>query len=243
MNNNPILKCSNITKSFKIRGKPIEVLKGIDLEVFPGELVVIKGRSGEGKTVLQWILSGIDSPSSGEILIEGIPYNRLTREELSNVRRKKIGLIFQNFNLIPSWTALENVESALLNSMLSLEERTQKAVSMLEQMELGERLNNLPVELSVGQQQRVALARALINEPSLIIADEPTGNVDDETANDMLNFLIPYVREKKGAMVVTTHGHFITTHGHFTGVHLADRLFHLIDGKLTEVNTHKTTSV
>ena len=219
------------------------MLKGIDLEVFPGELVVIKGRSGEGKTVLQWILSGIDSPSSGEILIEGIPYNRLTREELSNVRRKKIGLIFQNFNLIPSWTALENVESALLNSMLSLEERTQKAVSMLEQMELGERLNNLPVELSVGQQQRVALARALINEPSLIIADEPTGNVDDETANDMLNFLIPYVREKKGAMVVTTHGHFITTHGHFTGVHLADRLFHLIDGKLTEVNTHKTTSV
>lgn len=236
MNNNPILKCSNITKSFKIRGKPIEVLKGIDLEVFPGELVVIKGRSGNGKTVLQWILSGIDSPSSGEILIEGIPYNCLTREEFSNVRRKKIGLIFQNFNLIPSWTALENVESALLNSMLSLEERTQKAVLMLEQMELGERLNNLPVELSVGQQQRVALARALINEPSLIIADEPTVNVDDETANDMLNFLIPYVREKKSAMVVTTHGHF-------TRVHLADRLFHLIDGKLTEVNTNKTTSV
>ncbi len=236
MNDNPILKCSNITKSFKVRGKPIEVLKGIDLEVFPGELVVIKGRSGNGKTVLQWILSGIDSPSSGEILIEGIPYNRLTREEFSNVRRKKIGLIFQNFNLIPSWTALENVESALLNSMLSLEQRTQKAVSMLEQMELGERLNNLPVELSVGQQQRVAVARALINEPSLIIADEPTVNVDDETANEMLNFLIPYVREKKSAMVVTTHGHF-------TGVHLADRVFHLIDGKLTEVNTHKTTSV
>ena len=212
------------------------MLKGIDLEVFPGELVVIKGRSGEGKTVLQWILSGIDSPSSGEILIEGIPYNRLTREELSNVRRKKIGLIFQNFNLIPSWTALENVESALLNSMLSLEERTRKAVSMLEQMELGERLNNLPSELSVGQQQRVALARALINEPSLIIADEPTVNVDDETANEMLDFLIPYVREKKSAMVVTTHGYF-------TGMHLADRLFHLIDGKLTEVNTHKTTSV
>ena len=236
MNDNPILKCSNITKSFKVRGKPIEVLQGVDLEVFPGELVVIKGRSGEGKTVLQWILSGIDSPSSGEILIEGIPYNSLTREEMSNVRRKKIGLIFQNFNLIPSWTALENVESALHNSMLSHEERTQRAVSILEQMDLGERLNNLPVELSVGQQQRVALARALINEPSLIIADEPTGNVDNETANEMLDFLIPYMREKKSAMVVTTHGHF-------TGMHLVDRLFHLLDGKLTEINTQKTTPV
>lgn len=229
MNNIPILKCSRITKSFTIRGKQIEVLKGIDLDVYPGELVVIKGRSGEGKTVLQWILSGIDSPSSGEILFEGISYDRLSHEKLSNIRRKKIGLIFQNFNLIPSWTALENVESALLNSNFTLEERTQKAVSMLEQMELGERLDNLPIELSEGQQQRVAIARALINEPSLIIADEPTGNVDDDTANDMLNILIPYIKEKKSAMVVTTHGIF-------TGIHLADRIFHLKGGLLTQVS-------
>jgi putative ABC transport system ATP-binding protein len=227
--NNPILKCTQITKSFKIRNKPIEVIKGIDLEVFPGELIVIKGRSGEGKTVLQWLLSGIDSPDSGEILFEGTPYNKLMPEELSNIRRKKIGLIFQNFNLIPSWTALENVESALLNSGLSIDERKQKAVSILTRMELEERLNNLPVELSVGQQQRVSLARALINEPSLIIADEPTGNVDDETARDMLNILLPYVKEKKNAMVVTTHGHF-------TELQHADRLFHLKDGKLTQIN-------
>jgi putative ABC transport system ATP-binding protein len=227
--NNPILKCSQITKSFKIKNRPIEVIKGIDLEVFPGELIVIKGRSGEGKTVLQWLLSGIDSPDSGEILFEGTPYNKLTPEELANIRRKKIGLIFQNFNLIPSWTALENVESALLNSGLSIDERKQKAESMLTRMELGERLNNLPVELSVGQQQRVALSRALINEPSLIIADEPTGNVDDETARDMLNILLPYVKEKKNAMVVTTHGHF-------TELQHADRLFHLKDGKLTQIN-------
>ncbi len=229
MNNIPVLKCSHITKSFKIRGKQIEVLKGIDLEVYPGELVVIKGRSGEGKTVFQWILSGIDSPSTGEILFEGTPYNKLTHEELSNIRRKKIGLIFQNFNLIPSWTALENVESALLNSNLSLEERTRRAISMLKKMELGERLDNLPVELSEGQQQRVAIARALINEPSLIIADEPTGNVDEDTASDMLNILIPYIKEKKSAMVVTTHGVF-------TGMHLADRLFHLKGGLLTQIS-------
>lgn len=229
MNNDPILKCNNITKSFKIRNQPIDVLKGIDLEVFPGELIVIKGRSGEGKTVLQWLLSGIDSPSSGEILFEGTPYNKLTSEELANVRRKKIGLLFQNFNLIPSWTALENVESALLNTGLSIDERRQKAIAILNRMELGERLNNLPVELSVGQQQRVALARALINEPALLIADEPTGNVDDETAKDMLNIILPYVKEKKNAMVVTTHGHF-------TELQHADRLFHLKDGKLTQIN-------
>jgi putative ABC transport system ATP-binding protein len=233
MNNIPILKCSHITKSFNLRGKQIEVLKGIDLEVYPGELVVIKGRSGEGKTVFQWILSGIDSPSSGEILFEGTPYNKLTHEELSNIRRKKIGLIFQNFNLIPSWTALENVESALLNSNLSLEERTRRAISILKKMELGERLDNLPVELSEGQQQRVAIARALINEPSLIIADEPTGNVDEDTASDMLNILIPYIKEKKSAMVVTTHGVF-------TGMHLADRLFHLKGGLLTQISKQET---
>jgi putative ABC transport system ATP-binding protein len=228
MNDKPILKCSNITKSFKIRDQQIDVLKGIDLEVFPGDLVVITGRSGEGKTVLQWILSGIDSPSSGEILFNGTPFNKLTNEELANVRRQKIGLIFQNFNLIQSWTALENVESALLNSNLSLEERKQKAVSILTQMELGDRLNNLPVELSEGQQQRVALGRALINEPSLIIADEPTGNVDDDTANDMMDILLLYIKEKRSAMVVTTHGIF-------TGLHLANKLFHLKNGVITNV--------
>lgn len=235
MQENPILKCSNINKSFTVRGKSIEVLRGVDLEVFPGELVVIRGRSGEGKSVLQWILSGIDSPDSGEVLIEGTPYGTLTREELSNVRRKKIGLIFQNFNLIPSWTALENVESALLNSGMPKEDKTARAISMLSRMELGDRLDNLPSELSVGQQQRVALARALINDPSLIIGDEPTGNVDDETANDLLKILIPYIKEKNSAMVVTTHGHF-------AGEHLADRVLYLRDGKLAGFGKNSTSS-
>jgi putative ABC transport system ATP-binding protein len=229
MNESPILKCTNITRSFKIKGRLIEVLKGINLEVFPGEILVIKGRSGEGKTVLQWILSGIDSPTSGEILLESVPYKDLSRQEYSNVRRKKIGLIFQNFNLIPSWTALENVESALVNSELSPDECKEKAIAILRKMELGERLDNLPVELSEGQQQRVAIARALINEPSLIIADEPTGNVDEETARDLLNILLPYIKEKKSAMVVTTHGIF-------SGMHLASRVFHLRDGVLIEVS-------
>ncbi len=221
----PILKCSNITKSFRVRGKTIRVLQGAELDVYPGELIVIRGRSGEGKSVLQWILSGIDTPDSGEILFEGVSYSKLSGEEMSNLRREKIGLIFQNFNLIESWTALENVESALLNSGLSPEEKRDKAVSILERMDIGQRLDNLPVELSVGQQQRVAIARALINEPSLIIADEPTGSVDDETAGEMLTILLSYVKDRNSAMVVTTHGHF-------TGEHLADRIFAIKEGKL-----------
>jgi putative ABC transport system ATP-binding protein len=222
---NPILTCSQVSKRFLVKGKTIEVLKSVDLEVLPGELVVIKGRSGEGKTVLQWLLSGIDTPSEGEIFLDGIPYHQLSREEMAGVRRNKIGLIFQNFNLIPSWTALENVTSALRNCSLPIAGRIHKATTMLQQVELGDRLDNLPAELSVGQQQRVALARALINEPSLIIGDEPTGNVDDETAAEMLKILLPYVKEKKSAMVVTTHGHF-------TGIDQADRILQLKDGVL-----------
>jgi putative ABC transport system ATP-binding protein len=225
MQRTPVLKCSDITKSFRLRKKTIQVLKGADLEIYPGEMVVIKGRSGEGKSVLQWILSGIDEPDSGEILFEGVPYSEFTREEMARLRRQKIGLIFQNFNLIESWTALENVESALLDSGLGSEEKRKKAVSILEKMELGDRLDNLPVELSIGQQQRVAIARALINEPSLIIADEPTGSIDDETAAEMLNILLSYLREKSAAMVVTTHGHF-------SGEHLADRILYLKEGRL-----------
>lgn len=221
----PILSCRNIKKGFTVRGKFIEVLKGISLEVFPGEHIVINGRSGEGKSVLQWILSGIDYPDSGEILFEGVPYHKLKREEISNLRRERIGLVFQNFNLIPSWTALENVESALLNSNISPEDKREEAISLLAKMDMADRLDNLPVELSIGQQQRVALARALINRPSLIIADEPTGNVDDETGKELLNILLAYVRENNSAMVVTTHGHYV-------GTELADRVFWIRDGRI-----------
>ncbi len=222
-----VLSCRQIKKSFSVRGKQINVLKGVDLDVFPGELIVIHGRSGEGKSVLQWILSGIDTPSSGEIMIDNIPYHQLSDKELAGIRREKIGLVFQNFNLIPSWTALENVEAALMNSQLSDREKKSKAMEMLERMNLKDRLDNLPVELSVGQQQRVALARALINKPSLIIADEPTGNVDDETSMEMLQILLSYVKDTKSAMVVTTHGHF-------TGMEHADKIFRLADGVLTQ---------
>ncbi len=221
----PVIRCSKIYKSFRVRGRRIDVLKGVDLEVYPGEIVVIKGRSGEGKSVLQWIISGIDTPDSGEILFEDVPVHHLSNEEISIFRRQKIGLVFQNFNLIPSWTALENVESALLNNNMSEEEKRSRAAEILSGMELGDRLDNLPRELSIGQQQRVALARALINDPGLILADEPTGSVDDVTARDMLAILIPYIRKRKGAMIVTTHGSF-------QAVNHADTLYLLKDGIL-----------
>ena len=167
----PILKCENVTRTFTKNNQQLHVLKGVNLEVFPGELIVIKGRSGEGKTVLQWILSGIDMPTTGEVFLEDVKFSAFSKEEISGIRREKIGLVFQNFNLIQSWTALENVEAALINSELSHIGRTEKARNALTELGLGNRLHNLPMELSVGQQQRVALARALINDPLLIIAD------------------------------------------------------------------------
>lgn len=225
MNKNPKLECEGLRKSFVVRGRTIEVLKGIDLEIFPGEMVVIKGRSGQGKSVLMWLLSGIDAPSAGQVKFEGAPYGGMDSVALARLRREKIGLVFQNFNLIPSWTALENVESAMLGSGIPLGERREKCASFLARMGMGDRLDNLPAELSAGQQQRVALARALINGPSLIVADEPTGNVDEETAAELLAILFSFVKEKNAAMVVATHGSF-------SGEGSADRLLWLRNGKL-----------
>ncbi len=221
------LLCKNLHKSFIVRGRTINVLEGIDIAVNEGEVVVIKGQSGQGKTTLLWLLSGIDEPTSGEVYFEGKAYSKFSPSSLAEFRREKIGLIFQNFNLIPSWTALENVEAALLNSKFSLKEKHEKSVQLLEQMELAERLYNLPAELSVGQQQRVALARALINEPALIIADEPTGNVDAETAQFMLNILDAHIKGKKASMIVATHGNY-------HGIDDADRVCTLEAGKLFE---------
>ncbi len=221
----PRLYCKDVKKSFQIRGKTIEVLKGVELSVMPGEMVIIRGRSGQGKSVLLWLLSGIDMPTSGEVLFEGTSLSSLDNTALSNLRRQKIGLIFQNFNLIPSWTAKENVEAALLNSGLSSEERAAKAVALLEKFGLANRLDNLPAELSVGQQQRVAVARTLINEPSLLLADEPSGDVDPETASELLSVFKSFVKEKGASMVVASHGNFPLEAG--------DRVLRLQDGVLS----------
>lgn len=219
-----ILEVRKLTKSFYLKKKEIQVLKGIDLTVGRGEKIVILGKSGTGKSTLLNLLAGLEPPTSGEIIFDGKSINRLSNEELAAMRHSKVGIVFQNFNLLPSWSACENVEAALFFSGLERDIRKKKAVDLLTTVGLGERLDNLPAELSIGQQQRVALARALVNEPEMIFADEPTGDVDKETADEIMKILFSWIEERNTTLLIVTHGEFLLS--------TADRVLYLQDGVL-----------
>ncbi|OGK07377.1 MAG: hypothetical protein A2W80_02215, partial [Candidatus Riflebacteria bacterium GWC2_50_8] len=171
-----LLKVEGLARTFVARNSSIEVFKDVSFEINQGEVVVIKGRSGEGKSTMLGILSGLDRQTAGSVIFAGEKLESMTVSELAELRAQKIGMIFQSFNLIGSWTAVENVEAVLMHRGMNSEERYEKAVAVLRELGLGERLDNYPSELSVGQQQRVAVARTLVNDPVLILADEPTGD-------------------------------------------------------------------
>lgn len=221
-----ILKCTDVKKSFKARGNSINVLKGINLSVRRGEKIVVKGKSGEGKSVLLWLISGLDKPDSGGIFFKNNSLTELSNSDLAKLRRGEISIIFQNFNLIESWTAIENIESAIQHYKLAKETKREAALQMLRKVGLENRSGNLPSELSMGQQQRVAIARALITKPKLIIADEPTGDVDPETASEIINLLVNAVDKEKATLIIATHGNF--------PLDIADRVFVLKDGLVKE---------
>jgi len=201
-----LLSCSHVAKRFVSRGKTTEVLRDVNLAVDANQIVVIQGRSGTGKSTLLQILAGLDRPTTGRVQIAGRSLEDLTARELTLLRRQTTGFIFQNLNLIPSWTAGQNVEAALLHARLTRSQRRQRVQDMLERLELGDRIDYLPSELSMGQQQRVAVARALIHAPLLVFADEPTGDVDPETAQSIVERLVGLVRDNGTALVVCTHG-------------------------------------
>lgn len=222
-----ILEARNLTKSFYLKKRELQVLRGINLTVGRGEKVIISGKSGAGKSTLLHMLAGLERPnlSSGEIIFDGKVINKLSHEELAKLRQKKVGIVFQNFNLLPSWSVCENVEATLFFSGLERDIRKKKAVDLLTRVGLGERLDNMPAELSIGQQQRVALARALVNEPEMIFADEPTGDVDKETANKIMKVLFSWIKERNTTLLIVTHGELIP-------VITADRVLYLQDGVL-----------
>ncbi len=221
---NTVISCSNVSKFFTSRGKRTEVLSNITFSVKAGEIVLIRGRSGSGKTTLLQILAGLDRPSSGSVEITGKFIDKLSSAKLAQLRRQNIGFIFQNFNLLPSWTALENVEAALIHTKLTRDERIRKAHELLGELGLADRVDHLPSELSLGQQQRVAVARALINTPKIVFADEPTGDVDSEIAAVIIESLVNLVRSRKASLVVCTHGDFPQE--------MADRVYILEEGKI-----------
>ena len=201
---NAILSIQNIRREFHMGTEVVRALKGVSFEVFPGEFVTIMGSSGSGKTTLLNTLGCLDKPSDGVYLLDGVNVGSLSRNELARLRNRKIGFVFQSYNLLARTTALENVELPLFyNSTITATQRKERAVKALESVKLGDRLDHLPNQLSGGQQQRVAIARALVNEPVMILADEATGNLDTRTSYEIMALLQELNQQGKTIVFVT----------------------------------------
>jgi len=201
-----VLACSQVTKDFALDdAKPIGVLKGVDLSVGIGESVSILGASGSGKSTLLHILGGLDDPTSGEVVIAGMRYNELTEKVRTRLRNKKVGFVYQFHHLLMEFTALENVMMPLMLNSEVVEDHEVLAERMLERVGLQNRISHLPSELSGGERQRVAIARALVNQPSILLADEPTGNLDKNSARQFMELVKELNEDLKTSIVLVTH--------------------------------------
>jgi putative ABC transport system ATP-binding protein len=205
-----VIDIRRITKNYQMGQLLLKVLKGINLKIYPGEFLSIMGPSGSGKSTLMNILGALDQPTAGEYYLDGLDVSKLSEEKLAKVRNKKIGFVFQNFNLLKRTTALRQVELPLIYSDGGA--RSKKAQAALESVGLGKRIDHLPSELSGGQQQRVAIARALVNEPSVILADEPTGNLDSRSGTEVMQIFQRLNREDGITTVFVTHDPWIARH-------------------------------
>jgi len=217
-----VIKIQQLFKTYRIGDIEVRALRGVDCYIGKGELVAIMGPSGSGKSTLMNILGCLDQPTSGTYHLDGIEVSGLSDDELAAVRNRKIGFVFQTFNLLPRTTALDNVELPLIYAGAS--NRRRKAVEALERVGLGERLHHKPNELSGGQQQRVAIARALVVEPSIILADEPTGNLDTHSSEEIMDIFQTLNREQGITVVFVTHEHDIGQH--------TKRIIHIRDGRI-----------
>lgn len=200
-----IIKAKNLTKVYTMGAEKIYALKGVSLDIFRGTYVSIMGPSGSGKSTFFNIVGGLDNPTEGEVFMDGQRFGDLNSSQMAWVRCHKVGYIFQSFNLIPSMTALENVAIARIFSGLTPAGARKDAAAVLEQVGLGNRLHHVPAELSGGQQQRVAIARAMVNKPEVILADEPTGNLDLHTGEEIINLLGKMQKEMNITVIAATH--------------------------------------
>ena len=206
MNNlQPLLSAKNLYKTYKEGKMVTEVLKNVSFDIYPQSLLAIIGSSGSGKSTLLHLLGGLDKPTSGEIIFKSQQLNRLSEQEKAHLRNQEIGFVYQFHHLLPDFTALENVAMPLLIAGTSPNEAKKQAMAMLESVNLVKRANHRPAELSGGERQRVAIGRALINNPALVMADEPTGNLDKSTADAIFDLLIKLNREHGTAFLVVTH--------------------------------------
>jgi putative ABC transport system ATP-binding protein len=221
-----LLQIRDLHKAYVLDGVTIQALRDIDLNVEPGEFVAIMGPSGSGKSTLMYILGCLDVPDAGNYQLHGQDVTHMDGNQLAALRNREIGFVFQNFNLLPRTSALENVETPLIYAGVGKTERRNKARATLERMGLGERLYHLPNQLSGGQAQRVAIARALVTQPSKLLADEPTGNVDTATSAEIMTLLDELNRHEGLTIVLITHEQEVAKH--------ARRRLFLRDGRLEE---------
>lgn len=227
-----IIKIQSIKKYYKVGNQEVKALDGVDLTIYRNEYVAIMGPSGSGKSTMMNILGCLDSPTGGSYILNGTDVSKMNDNELAVVRNKEIGFIFQSFNLLPRYTALDNVALPLIYSGESRKGREERAKVALESVDLSDRMHHKPNELSGGQRQRVAVARALVNHPSIILADEPTGNLDTKTSIDIMK-LFDEIHSMGNTVIVVTHEEDIAKH--------AKRIIRLRDGKVESDTPHQNS--
>jgi putative ABC transport system ATP-binding protein len=218
------IKCISLNKEYLSKNQRINALENINLQIGKNETVLLKGRSGAGKSTLLNIMSGLIKPTSGKVLIDDYCISEITDNELSTILSERIGIIFQSFNLLPTYTVFENIEIAIVPKGLKESLVKENIMLYLEMFNLKDKAHLFPSELSAGQQQKVAIIRTLIKQPSIIFADEPTGSVDEETAGEILNHLMNFRLERQATLVIATHGNIPDR--------FADRIYRIENGRI-----------
>jgi putative ABC transport system ATP-binding protein len=219
-----LIRTENLWKTYEMGSEQIHALHGVSFELARNEYIAIMGPSGSGKSTLMNLIGCLDTPSQGQYFLNGKLVSDMDDDELAYIRNREIGFVFQTFNLLPRATALQNVELPLIYAGMPAAERRERATASLRQVELEDRMSHKPSELSGGQRQRVAVARALVNKPSIILADEPTGNLDSKTGHEIMG-LFSKLHDEGNTIVLVTHEADIATH--------ADRIIHLLDGRIS----------
>jgi putative ABC transport system ATP-binding protein len=224
---NPLINIKNLIRDFQLGNETINVLRGIDLEINKGEYVALMGPSGSGKSTLMNLLGCLDTPTSGTYILNRNDVSQMHDDDLAEIRNKEIGFVFQTFNLLPRTTALDNVALPMIYAGFSKTERNERATEVLTQVNLADRMDHQPNQLSGGQRQRVAIARALVNKPSIILADEPTGNLDSKTSIEIMN-LFNDIHKNGNTVILLTHEEDIAKYSH--------RIIRLRDGMIESDN-------
>jgi ABC-type lipoprotein export system ATPase subunit len=219
-----LLSASGLKKTYVMGSRSLEVLRGVDVEIAHGDFVALRGASGTGKSTLLHLIGGLDTPNAGEIIFRGQKLSGFSESELTNFRNRRVGFVFQAYHLLPELTALENVCLSARIARISASEAAKRARELLGFVGLNAREDHKPSELSGGEQQRVAIARALVNEPELLLADEPTGNLDSKTGTEIIELLKRLRVEKQTTLVIATHDEKVAAH--------AQRVIEIVDGRI-----------